>query len=96
VQQPLFTWDPNKAESNRLKHGVTFEEASTVFRDPSARIYDDPSHSNGEAREFIIGHSAFMRLLLVSFVEHPNSIRLISARQADASERKRHEEETWW
>ena len=52
-----FTWDAAKAESNRRKHGVSFEEAFTVFGDPLARIHDDPYHSERERREIIVGHS---------------------------------------
>jgi uncharacterized protein len=51
-------WDPGKAESNRRKHGVSFEEATTVFQNPMARIFGDPDHSGaGDTREIIVGHS---------------------------------------
>jgi len=53
-----FTWSMAKARANRQKHGVSFEEAVTVFADPLARIHDDPEHSDEERREIIIGHSA--------------------------------------
>ena len=88
-----FTWDPKKAASNHKKHGVTFEEAMTVFFDPLARIHDDPDHSIGEIREIITGFSASGRLLLVSFTERGDVIRIINARLANARERRKHEEE---
>ena len=88
-----FEWDKDKAESNLKKHGVSFDEASTVFADPLARIFSDDDHSQGERREIIIGHSVFRRLLLVSFVERLiDVIRIISARQATRKERQDYEE----
>ena len=63
-----FEWDRNKANSNFEKHGVSFDEARTVFDDPLARIFSDEDHSESERREIIVGHSIFRRLLLVSFV----------------------------
>jgi uncharacterized protein len=87
-----FSWDRSKAAANVKKHGISFDEAATVFRDPLARIFDDPDHSWGERREIIIGHSALDRLLLVSFSERDEVIRLISARRTDAQERQRYEE----
>ena len=88
-----FDWDGAKERNNFRKHRVTFAEAQTVFDDPLARIDDDPDHSAGEHRELVIGYSREGRLLLVSFVKRGEIIRIISARQVDASERKRHEEE---
>jgi uncharacterized protein len=76
-----YEWDSRKAESNTGKHGVTFDEASTVFDDPLALIFSDDMHSADEACELIIGHSLADRLLIVCFVDHPGEvIRLISAR----------------
>jgi uncharacterized DUF497 family protein len=89
-----FTWDPGKAASNLRKHGVSFEEALTVFGDALARIHDDPHHSEREGREIIVGHSTRGRLLLVSFTERSAAIRLISARRATRHERKDYEEAT--
>ena len=77
-----FEWDSKKAEANKTKHGVSFEEAITVFADPLARIFEDPEHSETERREIILGHSAKQNLILVSFVEFDDRIRLISARKA--------------
>jgi uncharacterized DUF497 family protein len=88
------TWNRAKADSNRQKHGVSFEEALTVFGDPLARIHDDPGHSAGERREIIVGHSARDRLLLVSFTERRGAIRLISARRATRHEREDYEKGT--
>ena len=88
-------WDPAKARTNLRKHGVSFEEAATVFTtDPLARIHDDPDHSVGEVREIIAGFSSVGRLLLVSFTERDGVVRIINARVADHRERKRHEENT--
>lgn len=88
----LFDWDPKKAVSNLAKHGVSFEEALTVFLDPLARIFDDEDHSFQEQREIIIGHSAKQRLLLVCFTARGASIHIYSARQATKRELKDYEE----
>ena len=87
-----FEWDPKKARANLRKHGVAFEEGATVFRDPLARIHDDPDHSAGERREILIGYSTTGQLLLVSFTERGESLRIIHVRRADAAERREHEE----
>lgn len=87
-----FEWDAAKERGNFRKHRVTFAEAQTVFDDDLARIEDDPDHSAGEHREVIIGYSSQGRLLVVSFVEREEILRIISARPVDARERKRHEE----
>jgi uncharacterized protein len=87
-----FAWDRRKAALNREKHGVSFEEAATVFADPLARIFDDATHSMYESREIIIGHSDKNRLILVSFTERAESIlRLISNRPATRKEREDYE-----
>jgi uncharacterized DUF497 family protein len=86
-----FEWDSKKAKANKVKHGVSFEEAITVFADPLARIFEDPEHSETERREIIIGHSNKQNLILVSFVED-DRVRLISARKATRTERKDLEE----
>ncbi|HVE72597.1 MAG TPA: BrnT family toxin [Thermoanaerobaculia bacterium] len=87
-----FSWDPRKAAANLGKHGVSFEEALTVFRDPLAHIHDDPDHSIGEWREIIIGTSAAGRLILISFTERGETIRVINAREPDRAERYDYEE----
>jgi len=87
-----FEWDSRKATANRRKHGVTFEEAATVFGDPLAVLFDDKDHSIGERREIMIGHSDAHRFLLVAFTERRGKIRIISARHATKRERRDYEE----
>ena len=87
-----FEWDEAKADSNLQKHGVSFEEARTVFENPLAVIFDDVSHSESEDREIIIGHSSQNRLLLVCFTERASAVRIISARTATRRERTDYEE----
>ena len=87
-----FEWDPHKAAVNRRNHGVTFQEAATVFGDRLGSIFTDEAHSIGEHREMIIGHSDRKRLLLVSFTERAGKIRIISARRAMKRERRDYEE----
>lgn len=87
-----FEWDPQKAEKNLSKHDVSFEEATTVFKDALAFIFDDRAHSQEEHREIIIGTSALRRLILVCFVERvQNTIRIFSARRATKNEIKDYE-----
>ena len=86
---PSFEWDKAKAEANKKKHAVAFEEAATVFANPLAAIFPDPDHSEEELREIIIGQSDRDRLLVVSFTERGDAIRIISARVASKRERKR-------
>ena len=87
-----FEWDDNKAKQNLKKHGVSFEEASTVFGDPLARTIPDPLHSGEEDRFVHLGESRRRRLLVVVFTERGDKIRIISARVATRRERKNHEE----
>ena len=90
-----FAWDPQKASSNLRKHGISFDEAVTVFKDPLAYIFDDMEHSQDEHREIIIGMSKLRRMLLVCFVERQEDIvRLISARPATRIEINDYEENT--
>ena len=87
-----FEWNDDKARSNQIKHGISFDEASTVFDDSLARIFDDGVHSINERREIIIGHSINERMLLVSFAERTKEmIRIISARSPTRKERKDYE-----
>ncbi|HEY4761256.1 MAG TPA: BrnT family toxin [Thermoguttaceae bacterium] len=87
-------WDENKARLNLRKHRVSFEEASTVFIDPLACIFDDEDHSQEEHREILIGYSVIDHLLIVSFTElEDNHIRIISARRATKKEHKAYEED---
>ena len=85
-----FAWDRRKARSNAVKHGVSFEEAQTVFLDESARLIDDPDHSGEEDRFVLLGYSFQARCLIVSHCcrESDSVIRLISARRATAQEEK--------
>jgi hypothetical protein len=87
-----FAWDPAKAAGNLEKHGVSFEEAATVFRNPLARVLPDPTHSRDDERAIIIGHSEGGRLLLVVFSEAESHIRIISAREVSGRERREYEE----
>ena len=89
---PGFEWDEAKALANQQKHGVSFEEAATVFANPLAAIFDDPDHSQDELREIIVGHSDRNRVLIVSFTERGGAVRIISARAATPRERKAYEE----
>jgi len=91
----LFEWDPEKAASNVAKHGVTFEEAQTVFQDDLFVAFEDPDHSQGESRLIILGQSTTRsRLLVVAYTERRKAIRLISAREATRKERRAYEEES--
>jgi uncharacterized protein len=89
-----FEWDRQKAALNIKRHdNISFDEASTVFDDPLAYIFDDKEHSQNESRELIIGHSLLGHLLIVSFTERAKDvIRIISARSATNAERKDYEE----
>lgn len=87
-----FSWDPQKAADNLKKHGVSFEEASTVFRDVLSTTGSDPDHSNGEHRFVTFGISKKNRILVVAHTEETDSIRIISACPATRQERKIYEE----
>ncbi|MDZ8054467.1 MAG: BrnT family toxin [Aulosira sp. ZfuVER01] len=87
-----FEWSENKAASKLSKHGVSFEEAKTVFDDPFYVDFYDPDHSEDEERYLIVGESNRGRLLIVSYTERGNSIRLISAREVTRTERQVYEE----
>ena len=88
-----FEWDARKAAANRTKHGVSFDEALTVFADPLGRLDEDEHHSVSEPRLVLLGRSGSNRLLVVMFTDRgPERIRLISARPATRSERRQYEE----
>jgi len=87
-----FEWDHIKAKSNLWKHGVSFEEAATSLLDPLSKTDLDPDHSFDEHRFITFGESARQRLLVVSYTEHDDTIRLISARLATKREREIYEE----
>ena len=88
----LFEWDPGKARKNLTVHGVSFDEASTAFRDPLSVTIADPLHSEDEERFVLIGHSHRNRVLVIVHTERGNRIRIISARLATNRERNRYEE----
>ena len=87
----IFEWDPQKANSNLEKHGVSFEEASTAFQDTLSLTIDDPLHSIDEERVILIGMSQKNRILVVVHTERGDSIRIISARKATKEERESYE-----
>ena len=89
-----FEWDAAKAAKNLRDHGVSFDEASTVFGDPMSISMADPDHSDGEERYLVLGMSIRRRLLVVSHAERRPRTRLISARRATRSERRQYEEGT--
>jgi hypothetical protein len=87
-----FIWDENKADENRRKHNISFEEAQTVFTDPNARMIFDPEHSGAEDRFVILGISSALRLLVVChcYRDKDMVIRIISARKATKQEQKQY------
>ncbi len=87
-----FEWDEEKAETNLSKHGVSFDEARTVFDDPLYLDFYDPDHSEAEDRFIIVGQSQQRRLLIVSYTERRDKIRVISAREATQIEKDAYEE----
>ena len=87
-----FEWNPDKAAQNLEKHGVSFQEAATVFNDPLSMTFPDPDHSIGESRYVIIGLSRFGQLLVVAHTDRGEKVRIISARKATRQERKFYEE----
>ena len=91
---PHFEWDEPKARTNLAKHGVSFEEATTVFGDPLSLTIPDPAHSQTEERFIILGHSHRHKLRVVVHTGRGDNIRIISARPASRRERKNYEEST--
>lgn len=89
-----FDWDERKNSANQKKHGVSFEEAQSVFFDDDAIEYDDPEHSDEEDRFILIGKSYQLRVLVVChcFRQSASVIRIISARKATRRERRAHTE----
>jgi len=88
-----FEWDPKKAASNLRKHGVSFEEAASVFNDLLATVYEDPDHSVREKRYLTIGTSAQGRLLHIAYADRGARIRIINARKVTGRERDLYEKE---
>jgi uncharacterized protein len=87
-----FEWDPKKAAENLKKHGVTFQEAATVFGDPLAMTFQDPDHSMKEERQLTFGQSLQRRLIVVSHTRRGQKTRIINARLMDRNERVIYEE----
>ena len=87
-----FSWNPKKAASNLNKHGISFEEAATVFGDPLSDTFPDPDHSLKEYRFIIIGSSESGKILVVAHTDDGELVRLISAREVTHGERKSYEE----
>jgi uncharacterized protein len=87
-----FEWDPEKAKKNKIKHKVTFGEAASIFGDALAITYMDPDHSSYEKRYITFGLSWYRRLLVVSYTEREERIRIISARLMKRKERKIYEQ----
>ena len=89
-----FDWDPKKAANNLRKHGVSFNEAATVFGDPLGTTVPDPDRSLAEDRYITVGMSDRHRLVIVAHTERGERIRIISARELNRAEREAYEEET--
>jgi uncharacterized DUF497 family protein len=86
-----FEWDPLKAGSNLVMHGLSFEEAATAFGDPLGASYDDPDHSDSEERYLLLESTEGGRVVVVSFTERVDTVRIISARFATRRERRVYE-----
>ena len=86
-----FVWDTSKAAGNLKKHGISFEEACSVFLDTLSATGADPDHSVGEARWLTFGLSSSGRLLVVSHTDEQDTVRIISARPCTPAERKLYE-----
>jgi len=91
MENSEFEWDEEKAQSNLKKHGISFDEAATIFNDPKIATISDPDHSEDEERYVSIGKSLIMRLLSVIHTYRKERIRLISARKATKAEKKNYE-----
>jgi uncharacterized protein len=87
----LFEWDPKKARLNLKRHGISFDEASTAFRDPLSQTIEDPLHSENEERFVLIGQTIQGRILVIVHTDRGERIRIISARLATKKERLRYE-----
>jgi uncharacterized DUF497 family protein len=87
-----FEWDSRKAASNETKHGVSFDEATTVFNDPLALTFEDRPHSQGEERYLTFGLSSAQVPLVVSHTDRGGNIRILSARRMTPKERRDYEQ----
>jgi len=88
----VYEWDPRKAKANLRKHGISFEEAATVFLDPLALTFPDIDYSSEEGREITIGFTTKQRVVFVSHSQREGRTAIISAREATRKERKQYEE----
>ena len=88
----VYEWNGGKAKANIHKHGVSFDEAATVFLDPLALTFPDPYHSGGEEWEITVGYTAGHRVVFVSHCRRGDRIRIISARKTTRREREQYEE----
>ena len=88
----VYEWNAAKAKANIEKHGVSFDEAATVFLDPLALTFPDPYHSGGEEREITIGYTVGGEVVFVSHCQRGEPVRIISARKATRRERRQYEE----
>ena len=86
-----FEWDPEKAQNNLTKHGVSFDEAATVLGDPLAITIDDPDHSQNEQRFLTTGLSKRQRLIILAHADRGGRVRIITAREAAPAERNQYE-----
>lgn len=92
MNEIAFTWDDRKSRENQRNHGISFEEATTVFADENARLIHDPDHSRAEDRFILLGFSAKLRILVVVHLYRQDEkyIRIISARKATPKERSQY------
>jgi uncharacterized DUF497 family protein len=88
-----FAWDPRKAKRNLAKHGLSFDDAATVFDDDLFVVFADPDHSIEESRFIVMGRSKQGRLLVVAYTERSDAIRIVSAREATRQEQRIYAEE---
>ena len=89
----IFDWDTNKAARNANDHKITFDVAKMVFDDPFFIVFPDPVHSFDESRYLILGETSFGQLMIVSYTERGDAVRIISAREATPKERRKYEKE---
>ena len=94
IEEVKFTWDENKAQTNVLKHNISFDEAKTVFEDENARLILDPDHSQNEERFILLGLSIKLKILTVvhCYRDDEQNIRIISARKSTKVEQRQYKE----
>jgi uncharacterized DUF497 family protein len=92
MNEIVFVWDERKNQENQRKHGISFEEATTIFADENARLIRDTDHSESEDRFILLGFSAKLRILVVvhAYRQDEKEVRIISARKATPKERKQY------